>query len=123
MTVTSFGHSPVEIALDAGTYLLVDPFISGDPHAEGVATAAPQSPGASVLAHAHGDPYGDTEGRVNRAAPLVVGPYEVATCVTAQTGREHVHPMSMGGGWDFGGGRLMNTREARLLAPGESLAV
>lgn len=109
MTVTYFGHSTFSITLDGGTRLLVDPFFSGNPHAEGVATADEQTPDVLILTHAHGDHYGDTEAIVGRAAPLVVGPYEVTEYVRKRTGHARVHPMNAGGAWDFGWGRLTQT--------------
>lgn len=108
MTVTYYGHSAFQIGT-GGTTILVDPFISGNPHCEGVVTAADVDPDVLLLTHAHGDHYGDTEAIVKRAKPTVVGPFEVTNYVQKQTGHEDVLPMNTGGSWDFDWGRLTNT--------------
>jgi L-ascorbate metabolism protein UlaG (beta-lactamase superfamily) len=108
MTVTYYGHSVLQIETD-GTTLLFDPFISDNPHCEGVATPDDVSPDVLLLTHAHFDHYGDTEAIVRRAAPLVVGPLEVVNYVTERTGHEDVHPMNAGGAWSFEWGRVTNT--------------
>ena len=108
MTLTYYGHSVIQIETE-GTTLLFDPFISGNPHCEGVLTADDVSPDVLLLTHAHGDHYGDTEAIVKRVGPQVVGPYEVVQYVAKQTGHEAIHPMNAGGAWDFDWGRLTNT--------------
>lgn len=108
MTVTYFGHSAIQIETD-GTTLLVDPFITGNPHCEGVAEADDFSPDVLLLTHAHGDHYGDTESIVQRARPKVVGAFEVVQYMSQQTGHEDIHPMNTGGAWDFDWGRLTFT--------------
>lgn len=108
MTVTFYGHAVIQIET-GGTTLLFDPFISGNPHCEGVLTVDDVAPDVLLLTHAHGDHYGDTEAIVERAKPLVVGQFEVASYVTKKTGHEDAHPMNTGGAWDFDWGRLTNT--------------
>lgn len=108
MTVTYYGHSVVQIETN-GTTLLVDPFITGNPHCQGVAEAGDFLPDVLLLTHAHGDHYGDTESIVKRAAPKVVAAYEVVQYVSKQTGHEDIHPVNTGGAWSFDWGRLTFT--------------
>ncbi|MFN3595839.1 MAG: metal-dependent hydrolase [Rubricoccaceae bacterium] len=108
MTLTYFGHSAFQIEHD-GRALLFDPFLSDNPHAQGVVSADDLSPDVLLLTHAHGDHYGDTEAIVRRAAPLVIGQFEVTNYVSKQTGHDNVHPMNTGGGWNFDWGRVVQT--------------
>lgn len=108
MTLTYYGHSAVQIETD-GTTILVDPFITGNPHCEGVVEVADLSPDVVLLTHAHGDHYGDTEALVEQSAPLVVSNFEITQYVTKQTGHESTHPMNTGGAWSFDWGRVTNT--------------
>lgn len=107
MTVTYFGHSAFQIETE-GTTLLFDPFISGNPHAEGVVSPGDLSPDVILLTHAHGDHYGDTLDIAKRTGALVVGQFEIANYLNAK-GHENTHPMNTGGSWDFDWGRVTNT--------------
>lgn len=108
MTVTHFGHSAVQIQT-GGTTLLVDPFLTGNVHADGVVAPADLSPDVLILTHAHGDHYGDTEAIVRRCAPQVVAPFEVTQYVAQKTGHDDVFGMNVGGGFTFPWGRLTLT--------------
>ena len=108
MTITYYGHSAIQIVTN-GTTLLFDPFIDGNPHAEGVVTAADLSPDVILITHAHFDHWGDTPALVERCAPLVVGQWEVCEYTKRETGHETVHPMNTGGAWDFEWGRVTQT--------------
>src|SRR5690606_9085353 len=55
MKVTYYGHSALQIET-SGTTLLFDPFITGNKHTEGVATADDLAPDVVALTHAHADP-------------------------------------------------------------------
>lgn len=108
MIVTHFGHSAVQIQTGTAT-LLVDPFLTGNAHADGVVTPADLSPDVLLLTHAHGDHYGDTEAVVRRCAPQVVAPFEVTQYVAQKTGHDDVFGMNVGGGFAFPWGRLTLT--------------
>lgn len=108
MKLTYFGHSAFQIET-GGTILLFDPFISGNPHAEGVVAADDLSPDVLLLTHAHGDHWGDSPDLIKRAKPLVIGAFEVTNYVTEQTGHEDVHPMNTGGAASFDWGRVTMT--------------
>ena len=108
MTITYFGHSALQIETH-GTTLLIDPFISGNKHAEGVVTAEDLTPDVLLLTHAHGDHWGDTPSIIKRAQPLVVADFEITSYLGREHGYEKVHPMNTGGAWDFEWGRVVRT--------------
>ena len=109
MTLTYFGHSAFQIET-AGTTLLVDPFLTGNPLAEGAGLKADDlAPDVILLTHAHGDHWGDTAAIAERTGALVVAQYEVVEYLKRAHGYENGHPMNTGGKWDFGWGRLTQT--------------
>ncbi|MEM1115186.1 MAG: metal-dependent hydrolase [Bacteroidota bacterium] len=108
MTVTFYGHSVVQIETN-GTTLLFDPFISDNPHCEGVLTVDDVAPDVLLLTHAHFDHYGDTEAILAASSPLLVGQYDLVTYAKNKTGHEAIHPMNTGGAWTFDWGRVTNT--------------
>ena len=108
MTATYYGHSAVQI--DTGeTTLLFDPFITGNPHTEGVVTADDLSPDALLLTHAHFDHYGDTESILKRTGATLVCQFEIMVYVQKQIGHKAVQPMNTGGTASLGWGRVTNT--------------
>ncbi len=107
MKLTYFGHSAFQIETGGAT-LLFDPFITGNPHAEGVLTAADLHPDVILLTHAHGDHWGDTLDIARTTGALVVGNFEV-TQYTQQQGHDNVQPMNTGGSWRFDWGRVTQT--------------
>jgi L-ascorbate metabolism protein UlaG (beta-lactamase superfamily) len=109
MTVTSFGHSALQIVTDDGTTILVDPFLTGNRHAEGVVSPDDLAPDVLLLTHAHGDHWGDTPSIVERAAPLVISNYEIATYVQQHLGHENAFGMNTGGSASFPWGRVTLT--------------
>lgn len=96
MKLTYFGHSAFQIETGEHT-LLIDPFISGNPHTE--VDPATVKADYILLTHGHGDHYGDTEiiARANDAT--VICNYELAMYVG--TKGLTTHAMHIGGGYDF----------------------
>lgn len=107
MKLTYFGHSALMIET-GGHKLLFDPFISGNPLADGVITAADLNPDVILLTHAHGDHWGDTLDIARRAGALIVANFEI-TSYAQRHGHELVQPLNTGGSWDFAWGRLTQT--------------
>lgn len=108
MKLTYFGHSAFQ--LDIGdTTILVDPFISGNPHTDGVVTPDELDPDVILLTHAHGDHWGDTPGIAKRTGALVVGNFEVTNYLTRNHGHENVQAMNTGGWRTFPWGRIQYT--------------
>ncbi len=107
MKLTYFGHSAFQLETN-GTTLLFDPFISGNPHAEGVVTPGDLHPDVLLLTHAHGDHWGDTLDIAKRTGALLVANFEI-TQYAQQNGHDNVQPMNTGGWWDFDWGRVKQT--------------
>ena len=108
MTLTYFGHSAFQIET-GGTTLLVDPFITGNQHTEGVVVAADLHPDAVVLTHAHGDHWGDTPDILERTGAQLIANFEITNYAQRELDHENVHPMNAGGGYTFDWGRLTQT--------------
>lgn len=104
MKITFFGHSAFAVDID-GHQILIDPFISGNPHAEQVGIQA-DALGCDtlLLTHGHADHLGDTEAIAKRTGALVVTTFELAMYLQARGC--NVHPMGLGGGRDFSFGRV-----------------
>lgn len=109
LTITYFGHSAVQIDL-AGATLLIDPFITGNPIAEGAGIRAGDlTPDVVLITHAHGDHMGDAVEIVRRTGAMVVGQHEVVEYLRRVHGHEHAHGMNVGGARSFDWGRLSQT--------------
>lgn len=108
MKLTYFGHAAFQIETGGAT-LLVDPFISGNPHAKDVVDAEQLDPDAILLTHAHGDHWGDTPDIAARTGALVIGTADVVAYVQNKHGHDHVHGMNTGGSFEFDWGRLTMT--------------
>lgn len=108
MILTYYGHSAFQ--LETGdTTILIDPFITGNKHADGVVSPDELEPDVILITHAHGDHWGDTPDIATRTGALVVGNFEVTNYITEQHGHENVQPMNTGGSWDFDWGRATMT--------------
>ena len=108
MKLTYFGHSAIQLEV-GGTKVLIDPFITGNPQAEGVVKAADLKPDVILLTHAHGDHWGDTESIVANSDPLVVANHEIVTYLSGRTGHAKVQGMNLGGTFVMDWGRVTQT--------------
>jgi len=108
MKLTYFGHSAFQIQT-GGTTLLIDPFITGNPHTEGVVQADDLNPDVILLTHAHGDHWGDTAAIAKRSGALVVANFEITQYLSQQHGHDKIQPMNTGGVWSFDWGRVTQT--------------
>ncbi|HUU46596.1 MAG TPA: metal-dependent hydrolase [Acidobacteriota bacterium] len=103
-TVKFLSHSCFLVEA-GGKKLLIDPFFTGNPMAPaGTDTLAPDY---VLLTHGHGDHLGDGLEIAKRANATIVAPNELA--VWCQQRGAQVHPMHIGGGWDFDFGRVKLT--------------
>ncbi len=107
MKLTYFGHSAFQIETN-GTTVLFDPFITGNPLAEGVVSAADLNPDVLLLTHAHGDHWGDTLEIAKRSGALLVANFEITT-YAQNHGHNNVQPMNTGGAWTFDWGKVTQT--------------
>ncbi len=108
MKLTYFGHSAFQLET-AGVTLLVDPFISGNPMAEGVVAAKDLNPDVILLTHVHADHWGDTPAIAERSGAIVVANYEITQYLANVHGYENAQPLNTGGGWSFPWGRVTQT--------------
>jgi L-ascorbate metabolism protein UlaG (beta-lactamase superfamily) len=108
MKLTYFGHSAFQLETEKAT-LLVDPFISGNPLAEGTVSVGSLHAEVILLTHAHGDHWGDTVEIATRDNALVVGAFEITQYITSRHGHTHVQPMNTGGSWTFDWGSITYT--------------
>lgn len=93
--VTWLGHSVVLVETAAGTRILIDPFITGNPKYP-QSFKLPAEIDYILLTHGHGDHIGDTVQIANKSGATVVAIYELADFV-AQQGVEKTIGMNLGG--------------------------
>lgn len=96
-----FGHSGFKLDI-AGTTVLIDPFLSGNP----LATTDPKTIPADyvVLTHAHGDHLGDTVDIARRTGATVIGVYEIHAWM--QNKGIKTHAQNTGGGFNHPFGHI-----------------
>lgn len=105
MEITWLSHSAFLIE-SAGTKILIDPFLSGNP----LSTAAADEVEVDyiLVSHGHGDHIGDTVAIAKRTGATVVANFEICNWLSAQ-GVENVHPQHIGGGFEYPWGRVKLT--------------
>lgn len=108
MILTYYGHSAFQIETAEAT-ILVDPFITGNKHAEGVVDPGDLKPDYIFLTHAHGDHWGDTPEIAKRSGAQVVANFEITNYVADEHGHDNIQPMNTGGSWTFDFGKVTQT--------------
>jgi L-ascorbate metabolism protein UlaG (beta-lactamase superfamily) len=103
--VTWYSHACFLIEADQRK-LLIDPFISGNPLSP--VNADEVKPDYILVSHGHGDHLGDTVNIAKRTGATVISNFEIQNWVANQ-GIEKVHPLHIGGGFDFPWGRVKLT--------------
>jgi L-ascorbate metabolism protein UlaG (beta-lactamase superfamily) len=103
--VTWYSHACFLIEADQRK-LLIDPFISGNPLSP--VNADEVKPDYILVSHGHGDHLGDTVNIAKRTGATVISNFEIQNWVVNQ-GIEKVHPLHIGGGFDFPWGRVKLT--------------
>ncbi len=103
--LTFLGHSAWYIE-GSDVRLVIDPFLTDNPQSK-------FKPGDLnvdyvLLTHGHGDHLGDGIEMAKQNNAVVVAPYELAT-YCQEKGVENVHPMHIGGGYNFPFGRVKLT--------------
>ena len=86
--------------------LLVDPFITDNPLSP--VSADEIQTDYIFISHGHGDHVGDSVPIAKRTGAMVVSNYEIQNWISAQ-GVENVHPLHIGGGFDWPWGRVKLT--------------
>lgn len=102
--LTFLGHAAFSLEL-SGAKLLIDPFLSGNP----LAAAGPDDIEADyvLLTHGHPDHLGDGIEIAKKNDATIVAPFELAT--RCETKGATVHPMHIGGAFEFPFGRVKLT--------------
>lgn len=102
MKITFYGHATLGIQIK-DIFLLVDPFMTGNPKAKGIDIST-LKPDFILLTHAHQDHILDVEAIAKSSGATIVSNYEIVTHYQ-NLGFEG-HPMNHGGSWDFEFGNL-----------------
>ena len=105
VNVTWLSHACFTIKTGKAT-LLTDPFISGNPLSP--VAAEDLNPDAILVSHGHADHVGDAVAIAKRTGATVISNFEIQNWMSAQ-GVENVHPLHIGGGFDFDWGRVKLT--------------
>lgn len=104
MELTYFGHSCFMVTLN-GKKLLFDPFISGNPLAEGVDINSIM-PDYILVSHGHDDHIHDLVHIARQSNAVVVAAWEITAWLGEVHGYTNVHPMNIGGKWMFDFGKV-----------------
>ena len=105
LNITWYSHASFLIET-AKANLLVDPFITDNPLSPVKAQDIPAD--YIFVSHGHGDHVGDSITIAKQTGAIVVSNYEIQNWMVSQ-GVEHVHPMHIGGGFDWQWGRVKLT--------------
>lgn len=103
MDLTYFGHSTFQLET-GGTTILVDPFLTENPHTDVSPDAL--NPDVLLLTHAHFDHVADAPEIARRSGALVVANFEMISYFQQEYGHENVHPLNEGGRIDFDWGSV-----------------
>ncbi len=105
MKITFLGHASLQIEIN-DTYIIVDPFISGNEKAKDINIYNLKAD-YILLTHAHQDHILDTEVIAKNTGATIISNYEIVTYFENKgiTG----HPMNIGGSWQFNFGKITMT--------------
>ncbi|CAD7359498.1 MULTISPECIES: metal-dependent hydrolase [Staphylococcus] len=98
MKLSFHGQSTVYFEAN-GKSGIIDPFITGNDLSD--LNVEDLKVDYIILTHGHEDHFGDTVELANRNHATVIGSAEVANYLSTAKGIENVHPMNIGGKWEF----------------------
>ena len=99
-----YGHSCASLE-EGGKRVIIDPFLTGNPQAK--TSAKDIKVDAVLVSHGHGDHLGDAVDIAKRCQAIIIAPYELAVYCERQGAA--VHPMHIGGSYQFPFGRVKLT--------------
>jgi L-ascorbate metabolism protein UlaG (beta-lactamase superfamily) len=102
MRITFLGHASIQIQI-GDKYLLVDPFISGNPKASHIDINSLKAD-YILVTHAHQDHILDVEAIAKRTGAVIISNFEIVSHY--QNKGIEGHPMNHGGSWEFDFGRI-----------------
>ena len=105
MKITYFGHSAFMIKENDFTFL-IDPYITGNPHTD--IPIQELKPDYILLTHGHGDHIGDALKIAKNSNAVIIAPAELANYCERKGAK--IHPMHIGGGFNFDFGRVKLTQ-------------
>ncbi|MCH7785205.1 MAG: metal-dependent hydrolase [Bacteroidetes bacterium] len=107
MKITFYGQNTLAIEV-SGKYIVIDPFISGNPLSKDKVDVNSLKADYILLTHAHEDHILDAETLAKNTNATIVSNYEIA--MHFQDKGFNVHPMNHGGNWkfDFGNVKYVN---------------
>ena len=106
MKLRYFSHSAFQITLAAGTTLLIDPFLDGNPTSP--VRSGDVSADYILLTHGHGDHLGDTVRIAQQSDSLCICENELASYLGSKGLR--THNMHIGGAFEFEFGKVKLTQ-------------
>ncbi|WP_420393902.1 metal-dependent hydrolase [Acuticoccus sp.] len=95
MQLTWYGHATFRLEV-AGTRLLIDPFLTGNPSWNGGWEEVAEGVTHILITHGHGDHIGDTPAIAQASGATVTAAYEICGWLGAQ-GVEKTNPVNHGG--------------------------
>jgi L-ascorbate metabolism protein UlaG (beta-lactamase superfamily) len=102
MKISFLGHASLQIQI-GDTFLLVDPFISGNPKASDIDVNTLKAD-YILVTHAHFDHTQDVETIAKRTGATIISNFEIVSHYQAKDLKGH--PMNHGGSWAFDFGRV-----------------
>lgn len=102
MKITFLGHASLQIQI-GDSYLLVDPFISGNPKAAHIDINTLRAD-YILITHAHFDHIQDVETIAKRTGATIISNFEIVSHYQSKDLKGH--PMNHGGSWAFNFGRV-----------------
>ncbi len=117
-TLTYYGQSTFVLA-QGDVKIIIDPYLTGNPWK--VATAEEIDVQYILVSHAHGDHMADAASIAKRTGAKVISTSEITRMLSGQ-GVANLHPMSIGGKWnfEFGSVKLTNAIHGSGVAGGQA---
>jgi L-ascorbate metabolism protein UlaG (beta-lactamase superfamily) len=103
------GQSCTELVTSDGTRLLVDPFLTDNPAADVGRDHFHDGLDYVLLTHGHYDHVADAWPLLEEVDPTLIASFEIVSYAQEVLKHEKVHPMHIGGGFDFPFGRVKMT--------------